>query len=157
MYNFLIIYISYLICLLLSTSQQCEGNTRALIEWINGKLSSTSPGEHSSSSQPLPTFALYIKRSKTCLRILTSVRPSSAFSYHFVLLCPALFISFFTLTLILPLILHFYSSFLGVWEIACPALSMLARRQSCRKQFIALGGVEHVSGALTRLGTHCVS
>ena len=52
---------------------------------------------------------------------------------------------------------------LGVWEIACPALSMLASRQSARKLFINSGGVGFVIGALNRLGkmtlqdvTHCV-
>ena len=41
---------------------------------------------------------------------------------------------------------------LGVWELACPALSMLARRQSARVMFIEMGGVGHVAGVLTRLG-----
>ena len=40
----------------------------------------------------------------------------------------------------------------GVWELACPALSMLARRQSAREMFIEMGGVGHVAGVLTRLG-----
>jgi hypothetical protein len=65
----------------------CEGNTIALIQWINGKLSSTSA---------------------------------------------------------------------GVWELACPALSMLSRRESARKLFIQSGGVGYVVGALNRLGEQYV-
>ena len=41
---------------------------------------------------------------------------------------------------------------LGVWELACPALSMLSRRQSARKLFVQSGGVGYVVSALNRLG-----
>lgn len=86
-------------------------------------------------------------------RFFLSFRASLSCTLHFI---ASILHSYSYSPLNLPLILYFYSLLVGVWEIACPALSMLARRQSCRKQFIALGGVEHVSGALTRLGTHCV-
>ena len=86
-------------------------------------------------------------------RFFLSFRASLSCTLHFI---ASILHSYSYSPLFHRLILYFYSLLVGVWEIACPALSMLARRQSCRKQFIALGGVEHVSGALTRLGTHCV-
>ena len=42
----------------------------------------------------------------------------------------------------------------GTWELAAPALSMVARRESACQMILASGGVANVVGVLTRLGVN---
>ena len=42
----------------------------------------------------------------------------------------------------------------GAWEIAAPAMGMVARRDSARKMIVATGGVGHVAALLSRVGVN---